>query len=362
MYIDLLTFLSVVAATLFVTTGLICAAVRWWHVCKPYSDNPDYYFPSRKYMTMAYASVVQFLPLILFPGSPDAWLSARMLAILSAPAYVIMTQYRFFAHSHSVRASLMRVYFILIGAFGFALAALGCCHGILSEHSTAFYAVAGMASLLGICQYVWSVLYFFRMIREYHLENYANEDAFPLRKMRLAMLLPGFEILLVLLLSMSRVGMVIYFPLGAILHVTVLILFLHPHKQLMTAGQMADQYDFEDFFLDVQKEEERADEMPAADNRLDDVYDRVLAVLKDKQLYLDPDLDMTKLVQEVCVSRTYISNALQRAGGFYKLVNRLRLQYVNQYMQDHPEASVEDASIAAGFGSSRTYYRLKSKL
>ena len=33
------------AAALYINTCLVVAAVRWFHMCRPYDRNPHYYYP-----------------------------------------------------------------------------------------------------------------------------------------------------------------------------------------------------------------------------------------------------------------------------------------------------------------------------
>lgn len=48
-----LPYLCGVAAAVYVAICLVCAAVRWFHMCPPYNRNPRYYYPGRPYVTAA---------------------------------------------------------------------------------------------------------------------------------------------------------------------------------------------------------------------------------------------------------------------------------------------------------------------
>ena len=72
------TYLLGLAAAVYVTTCLVCAAVRWFHMCRPYNRDPRYYYPGRPFVTGAWLSSLCLLPYVLNPENPDAWFVARL--------------------------------------------------------------------------------------------------------------------------------------------------------------------------------------------------------------------------------------------------------------------------------------------
>ncbi|HBH21647.1 MAG TPA: hypothetical protein DDX33_06830, partial [Rikenellaceae bacterium] len=57
------------ACLVFIVTGVICAALRWFHMCRPYDKEEKYFYPARKFVAAAYL-VMSFLqiPYFLFPS------------------------------------------------------------------------------------------------------------------------------------------------------------------------------------------------------------------------------------------------------------------------------------------------------
>ncbi|MCR5708860.1 MAG: helix-turn-helix domain-containing protein [Bacteroidales bacterium] len=49
-------------------------------------------------------------------------------------------------------------------------------------------------------------------------------------------------------------------------------------------------------------------------------------------------------------------------GGFFTYVNKQRLQHVENYLKEHPDATLQEAVLESGFNSRQTYYSVKSKL
>ena len=59
---DSTVYLCGMAATVFLTTSLVVAAVRWFHMCRPYDQHASHYYPGRPSVVMAYLSSLALLP------------------------------------------------------------------------------------------------------------------------------------------------------------------------------------------------------------------------------------------------------------------------------------------------------------
>ena len=51
-----LSYLCGLATMVFITTGLVVAVVRWFHMCRPYDRDPNYYYPGRPFVTGIFLS------------------------------------------------------------------------------------------------------------------------------------------------------------------------------------------------------------------------------------------------------------------------------------------------------------------
>ncbi len=86
-------------------------------------------------------------------------------------------------------------------------------------------------------------------------------------------------------------------------------------------------------------------------------------VVEGQQSFLEAHLTLQDVADRCGYGRTYISTLIkEEMGGFYAYVNRLRLAYVEEYLQAHPEATLGEAIDMAGFGSRPTYYHMRQKL
>mgnify|MGYP003174565848 CR=1 FL=1 len=57
------------ACLVFVVTGIFCAAVRWFHMCRPFDKEAYYFYPARWQVSFFFAAVVMELPYVFAPSS-----------------------------------------------------------------------------------------------------------------------------------------------------------------------------------------------------------------------------------------------------------------------------------------------------
>ena len=81
---------------IFIVTGIICAVVRWFHMCRPYDQEADYYYPARRQVTFFCAAVILQLPYFLCPMSEAAWQYVRIFSIIFYPCCFSMLFQRYF--------------------------------------------------------------------------------------------------------------------------------------------------------------------------------------------------------------------------------------------------------------------------
>lgn len=62
------------AAATYVVASLVVAAVRLFHICRPYNCHPDDDYPGRKAVTLIYLSALIIIPYIVLPDQYGTWL------------------------------------------------------------------------------------------------------------------------------------------------------------------------------------------------------------------------------------------------------------------------------------------------
>lgn len=95
----------------YILSGVICAIVRWFHMCRPFDQRGDYFYPARRQVTFFYAATALQLPYMLCPGDPGSWFFARSFGILYYPVCFALLYHRFFQMRHLWSKKLSIAYF-----------------------------------------------------------------------------------------------------------------------------------------------------------------------------------------------------------------------------------------------------------
>lgn len=81
--------------------------------------------------------------------------------------------------------------------------------------------------------------------------------------------------------------------------------------------------------------------------------------MSEHRLYLNPDLDVKMLAEEICSSRTVTSLCINNVTGktFRQWLSEYRLAMFVRSLQDHPDASIEDLILQSGYKDQSTFRR-----
>ncbi len=98
---------------------------------------------------------------------------------------------------------------------------------------------------------------------------------------------------------------------------------------------------------------------PELSPKADDHYQRIIKLVEDKELYLDPDFNMSKLSETSGLSNGYLSQIINTKGesNFFELINRYRVTEVISKMNDENLDHFTILAIAfdSGFKSKSTF-------
>lgn len=99
----------------------------------------------------------------------------------------------------------------------------------------------------------------------------------------------------------------------------------------------------------------KAEPMPST------LMEKIDFLMQNEQLFLQPDLSLVSLCEQVGTNRTYASKAIKDSKGcnFSDYVNRFRLDYALDLMKNTPKENIVMQNIAmqCGCGSIQTFYR-----
>ena len=212
---------------------------------------------------------------------------------------------------------------------------------------------AGML-LTGVC--ISATVLVHRWAQTLDLDDYSNLADFPEVEARRWswMILVNLSLSWLAVLSDSRPTMAVIQVIIGINTVIFLTTVLHPHRNRPVEEPEAEQEKQEEELL-----YQRA--MPA--KKRAEILEAVRTIVEEHSAYLDPHLTLQDVSDRSGYSRTYICGLLKAEyGGFFVYVNRLRLQHVDVWMEQHPDGTVQEAAEASGFVSRQAYYKVRANL
>jgi len=142
-------------------------------------------------------------------------------------------------------------------------------------------------------------------------------------------------------------GYCIFLSITSVVNVVFLSVFLHPHFSLQFDDD--EPQDVEVFSIST-KEKSLA------------LQTEILSVVKEKKLFLDQHITLEVLQQHLSCGRTYTAKACKELGGFYYIINSLRLEHAAAYQKSHPGANQDEIAQESGFTCRQTMANAKKKL
>ena len=351
------------AAAVFITTSLVVALVRWFHMCHPYDHRPNYYYPGRPFFSAIFLNSLVLLPYMLHPESTDAWYLTRMYFLPVAQCYFTVLLYTYFGNIMQWKIWLGPI--VVVGApiFLCLTAALilaiwpgeqletrispvlaGCLLFIPGAIST----LVSLTTIVVIR--VWA--------KRFNEDEYSNPNDFPVTVARRWTLLVFVNMVLcwTAVLLNSRLIMALIMLFFSASSVIIIISALHPHRN-----------------RPIEEEEGEAQEPAAAagkvrkrnisQEKMLEIMSSIHAVVDEQQAYLEPHLTIQEVADRCGYSRSYIADIIKSEyGGFFDFINSFRLNHVTVYLQEHPNATIQEAAEASGFSSRQAYYNVKSRI
>ena len=91
--------------------------------------------------------------------------------------------------------------------------------------------------------------------------------------------------------------------------------------------------------------------------------ERIIALVENDKIYLQPDLKLDDVAQIMHTNRTYIYQAVNQQMGisFNEFINRYRIAHAKRLMASDPTLSMNDVALHSGFASLSSFYRNMKK-
>ena len=228
----------------YILSGVICAVVRWFHMCRPFDQRSDYFYPARRQVTFFYAATALQLPYMLCPGDPGSWFFARSFGILYYPVCFALLYHRFFQMRHLWSKKLSIAYFcspfLLLGAL-FVIVVFHQ-NDLLLPYKRLWECIMVCVSILLTYRLVKECRWVAKKVESYHTQNYSNESDFPFTFAKNMLYLPAVWLIVMWTLFLLDNQMVKAFIdlIIAAWHVLFLCHILHPSRPVSSKRSIDD--------------------------------------------------------------------------------------------------------------------------
>ena len=116
------------------------------------------------------------------------------------------------------------------------------------------------------------------------------------------------------------------------------------------------------------KEEEEDSEVDIfiLDNKYDDLYEKMEHLLKNKQIFRNPELRLNDLVLKLGSNRTYVSQLINNktSSSFNDYINLHRIEYAKDILisTEMEHMTLDEVAFKSGFSSQSSFYRIFMKM
>lgn len=395
----------------YILSGVICAVVRWFHMCRPFDQRGDYFYPARRQVTFFYAATALQLPYMLCPGDPGSWFFARSFGILYYPVCFALLYHRFFQMRHLWSKKLSIAYFcspfLLLGAL-FVIVVFHQ-NDLLLPYKRLWECIMVCVSILLTYRLVKECRWVAKKVESYHTQNYSNESDFPFTFAKNMLYLPAVWLIVMWTLFLLDNQMVKAFIdlIMAAWHVLFLCRILHPSRPVSSKRNIDDMKTIENENMEriLQENELLEKVVEATDNHIleesctededgvtdeanvtdeagvtdennetdeanerqlierngentrqriekekwESVKNEVLTIVSHR--YLEPSLKRIEVIRDVSAMNHTLAGTFITQVGFYRLVNAFRVRHYERLMESDSTSNLgqEIAAEMCGF-------------
>lgn len=366
------------ACFLFMITGVICAIIRWVHMCRPYNENGDYFYPARKQVTFFYAAIVMQFPYFLFPSDNGVWCYIRIFGIIYYPVCYAMLFLRYF-HWKKLAGWKNWLFFSgpILLLFVLMLMALTTGGRWLEKQYDWIQYMMGALSIILTIRLLSVIRAMHDSIQNYHKQNYSTEEDFPYRFAEKVIWSPLIWIALVwgIFLTESRMFKAFVDVITSAWMILFLCMILHPQRvqrpaqieekilqieeeeKALAKEYMAEADQKENATTETSMQEEL---FPAIDIENNEVIQAVLSVILRK--YKEQHLLKTEVLAEIDKGMIAPASRFIAQVGYYNLINMFRLRHAQLYIEAHPEAKLAEVALESGFLSGSAFSKAQKSV
>lgn len=346
------------ACLVFITTGVVCGIIRWFHMCRPFDENGDYHYPARRLTTFFYIAIALEFPFLLNPMDSDIWIYIRCFGVIYYPVCFTLL-FRSYFQRKKLKGDMAQRLFLFIPLA--MIVALMCIvlsdhRHLLSSNEGWLLPTVGGVSLV-LTAFLLHITNWMRVqINKFNTDNYSNVEDFAYKFASLVIYLPliwiaGMWAIFIsgshwckFAIDIAYSAWMIYF----------LCLILHPQKfttnKLEQPAEATSGYD----------EGTCVDPLLSQPSIADTIGNDVLDIIRRR--YREPHLQKSEVLAEIPKGKVNAASKYISQLGYYNLVNMFRLQHAALYKEAHPLAKQEVIAEESGFSSRTAYYKARKSV
>ena len=348
------------SATLsLIVSGLFCAYTKWRHICAPYKNNPDFYYPSRKKWIFTYAINIILLGCILQPNNPDNLISARCFCLLITPNLIVTGIIKHCSQIKKLEVKLILLSHIPI-AFEIIITLLGWLDkGILQAYEFNIPCIAGALGTIFSIAIMRTLFWLKEQMRIFYENKYSNEEEFPNNfakdiTPRIIIMLP---IIWLTFITKNHYIMGGAFFVIAAAYVFFLNYVLDSHIQ-----PIPEEYQPKNAVNPITEADEMTESLTEDEGiatKPNEGFEvQLQQLMENDKPYLNPSLTIMELARMLNTNVPTLRNVSKlKYGSFIKMVNSYRLAHAKVLHKEHPEYSKQAIAEDSGFGSYRSLLR-----
>ena len=327
------------ATLLLIFSGLTGAAIRWFHICSPFVERTDFYYPARKRVTAFYAGFILLIPYMLDVSSSDTWFLYKAFTIIYYPTGYSLILFRYF-HDYSPKSNRwFEISTIAAIIFLLSSASISLSGDHISRHLPIFGSIAIVIGINSMAIFFYSVLWLRKLIKQYNEENFSNHQDFPLKfanKLIVPPIICEIIIWSVAIIDSPLIGAINSLLFTVLLWISLLII------------------------LHTQRKEEEIPTLLITENLKEnsdnDLLARIDKALNSDCLYLNPNLTLQQLAQAIGSNRSYVSQTIvENYGSFIRHINSLRIHHALNLRESNPELTQIEIMELSGFNSPTSF-------
>lgn len=365
-YSSVIDILRADACLILIVTGLICAIVRWFHMCHPFDRNEERFYPARRMVSLFYALLILELPYLLSPSDPGVWIYTRLFAILYFPTSFSSLYLKYFKGQH-LGHRFNAVCFIgtFVAIFTILIPIIVGKAYLLEVWKPWLFPVCGALGMLLMLRLLYVMRWLNRKIDEYHIQNFSDDGDFPYKFAEKVLWLPLIWITFawIILLTGSRDIKAFSDILFSVMMVLLLCVILHP-RRVAQPSAVLEEYDRieseEESVMNESLDEslivEEPDELLYDEQTKHQVLDIILHRFKEKHL------QKKDILAEIDKGRIAPASRFIASVGYYNLINMFRLEYTRQYIAANPHVKLSAVAEASGFASGSSFSKAKKSV